>query len=233
MRLTRFLRRLKRDERGLAMIELALSLPIVLPVGLYAFEISNYALVQMRLSQIALTLADNASRVGTTTSLNTQELREFDVDEILQGVSLQARNLGIGERGRITVSSLEVNAQGGQWIRWQRCLGMKQGTGWDSSYGQTGDGATGTSFPGMGPAGARVTAPTGSAVMFVEINYDYQPLISQFFIGSTQTRFIASFIVRDNRDLSKGVTNPSPAAPQMLCSTYSANVPSLAPAEVQ
>ncbi|MBX9881940.1 MAG: histidine kinase [Sphingomonas sp.] len=220
IRALRRLRRLRRDEKGLAMLEFALSLPVVLPLGLYAIELSNYALVQMRLSQIALTLADNASRVGVTTSLNVQELREFDINEVFQGVRLQGSSLNIAQRGRITLSSLEVNAQGGQWIRWQRCLGLKSGTDWDSSYGREGDGATGTSLTGMGPTGSTVTAPPGAAVMFVELNYEYQPLITEFFLGTPNTRFIASFIVRDNRDLAKGITNPAPTETPMLCSNY-------------
>lgn len=220
MRLIDALRRLCRDRRGLAMLEFGLALPIVLPIGLYGIEISNYALAQMKLSQVALTLADNASRAGADTSMNTQELREFDIDDVLQGVRLQGANLDIATRGRITISSLEVNSKGGQWIHWQRCLGSKSGTGWNSTYGNEGDGIDSTTFPGMGEPGAKVTAPAGSAVIFVEINYDYQPLFSQYLVGSTKLKSIASFIVRDNRDLSKGVTNPLPVSPSMICTLH-------------
>ena len=218
--MTGTLRRLKRDRRGLAMLEFALALPLVLPIGLYGIEISNYALTQLKLSQIALTLADNGSRVGTDTALNTQELREFDIDDVLQGVRLQGANMNIATQGRITISSLEVNSKGGQWIHWQRCLGLKSGTGWDSTYGNEGDGADTTTFAGMGEPGAKVTAPAGAAVIFVEINYQYQPLFSRYLVGSTKLKSIASFIVRDNRDLSKGVTNPAPTSDSMVCSLH-------------
>ena len=218
------LRRLRRDTRGLAMLEFALSLPLVVPIGMYGIEISNYALTQMRLSQITLALADNASRVGADTSLNTQELREFDVGEVFQGVLLQGDTLDIGTNGRITLSSLEMNAGGGQYIHWQRCIGEKEGAGWDSSYGNEGDGKDTTTFAGMGEPRAKVTAPAGSAVMFVELNYQYQPLISDYMIGSRNLKFIASFIVRDNRDLSKGVTNPEPAWSPMICTLHNRDV---------
>lgn len=222
MRLNDLLRRLRGDRRALAMLEFGLALPLVLPIGLYGVEISNYALVQTKLSQVALTLADNASRVGTDTSMNTQELREFDVDDVLQGLRLQGAGLDIARRGRITISSLEVNSKGGQWIHWQRCLGMKSGIGYESSYGVEGDGADSTTFTGMGEPGAKVTAPAGSAVMFVEINYDYQPLFTSYLIGPTKLKSIASFIVRDNRDLTKGVTNPLPLSPSMICALHTA-----------
>jgi hypothetical protein len=223
MRIRAFLCKLRQHRGGLAVLEFGLALPIVLPVGLYGIEVSNYALVQMKLSQMALTLSDNASRVGVDNTLNMQELREYDVNEVLQGVRLQGANLDIGRRARITLSSLEVNAKGGQYIHWQRCLGEKSGTGYDSSYGNEGDGAnSATSFTGMGESGAKVTAPPGAAVMFVEMNYDYKPLVSGYLVGTSKMKFVASFIVRDDRDLSKSVTNPSPESTPMTCDLHAA-----------
>ena len=55
----------------------------------------------------------------------------------------------------------------------------------------------------MGPAGDQVTAQPNDAVIFVEVNYTYQPLISAKFLGSLDIYSIASFTVRDNRDLSQ------------------------------
>src|SRR3546814_18229085 len=75
--------------------------------------------------------------------------------------------------GRIILSSLERNADGGQQIHWQRCYGDLDVA---SSYGEAGDGEEGTDFPGMGPDGAEVTAAAGTAVRFVKVYYDYQPL---------------------------------------------------------
>src|SRR3546814_1196324 len=68
--------------------------------------------------------------------------------------------------GRIILSSLERNADGGQQIHWQRCYGDLDVA---SSYGEAGDGEEGTDFPGMGPDGAEVTAAAGAAVMFVAV----------------------------------------------------------------
>ena len=57
--------RLASARSGVAMLEFALALPIVIGVGAYGLEVSNLALLNLRVSQIALNLADNASRVGT------------------------------------------------------------------------------------------------------------------------------------------------------------------------
>src|SRR3546814_19008908 len=75
--------------------------------------------------------------------------------------------------GRIILSSLERNADGGQQIHWQRCSGDLDVA---SSYGEAGDGEEGTGFPGMGPDGADVTAAAGKEVMVGEVYYDSQLL---------------------------------------------------------
>jgi hypothetical protein len=137
--------------------------------------------------------------------------------------------------GRITLSSLENIQQSYdtatgpvQRIHWQRCLGTKSGAGYDSSYGTTtttaGTTATladaGTTVAsGMGNAGAQVTAPVGSGVMFVEVNYLTKPLFGSFLVSPTRIHYIASFIVRDGRSYSQ-LYNPSPGATQMTCDKY-------------
>lgn len=227
MRAPCFLQRLRRDERGVSVIEFALTLPLITGFALYAIELTNFALVNMRINQIALTLADNASRVGNDSSLTTQQLREVDMNDVLQAARYQGTGIRLTTNGRIIVSSLE-NPSGTQRIHWQRCIGLKSGNGYDSGYGTTlaTDGTTnstsdaGTAAPsGMGDAGAQVSAPSGSGLMFVEINYDYQPLVSAYFIGTNRIHFITSYIVRDNRDFSQ-IYNPSPTATRLTCNRY-------------
>jgi len=210
----------RRDRRGVAMMEFALSLPIVLPIGLYAVELSNFGIQQLRLSQATLTLSDNISRVGVDTNMATQQLREVDVNEVIEGLRRQTQQLALTTNGRVTISSLETK-NGAQWIHWQRCVGLKRGTGYDSAFREGQGGATGTSFHGMGDQTRPVTAPEGSAVIFVEVNYDYQPLISRYFLGNRKLGQNASYIVRDNRELAAGVTDPAPRAEQrMTCDRY-------------
>ncbi len=219
LRVSRALRRFARDTGGVALVEFAFAAPIVLGIGTYAVELANYGITQMRVSQIALNLADNASRVGAASSLSIQQLREGDINDVLQAARYQGSKIGLTTTGRITLSSLEQNSSGGQWIHWQRCIGLRRGAGYDSSYGAEGDGATGTGFAGMGETGAKVTAPPASGVMFVEINYDYQPVFGNWVLGAKKIRYIASFIVRDNRDFNQ-VWNPAPAAVASACSQY-------------
>lgn len=227
------MRRLTSDRGGAALLEFALSLPIVMGLGAYGLEISNQALLNVRVSQIALSLADNASRVGVFSSLNAQQLREVDVNDVLQAARYQGKSINLTTNGRIILSSLENVKQSYdsarvQRIHWQRCIGMKSGTGYDSSYGTTltTDGTTAnvaddgtTAASGMGDTGAQVSAPPDSGVMFVEINYLTKPLFGTWLTAPIRIHYIASFIVRDKR-LFDQIYNPSPASTRATCNLY-------------
>lgn len=233
----RSLRSLGRDRSGLALLEFALSLPVVLGLGCYGLEISNLALLNLRISQIALNLADNASRVGTFSSLQTLQLREVDMNDVLQAARYQGSSINLTTNGRIIVSSLENVQQSydstpTQRIHWQRCIGLKGSiaadAAYNSSYGTTlvndGTDATapndGTLAPnGMGDTGSMVTAPAASGVMFVEINYLTKPLFGTWLSAPARIHYIASYIVRDRRDFSQ-IFNPSPTATRMTCNLY-------------
>jgi hypothetical protein len=233
LRPLRLLRALRRDTSGLAFLEFALTAPIVIAVGAYGIELSNLALTNLRVSQVALNLADHASRVGLSSTLTTTQLRESDINDVLEAARLEGDSIGITTNGRVTLSSLENVQQSWdssqvQRIHWQRCVGLMSGTGYDSTYGTTSSTAgtlasssfAGTAAPnGMGDAGSQVTAPDASGVMFVEVNYKYQNLFGTIFVGPTVVHYIASFIVRDKRDYSM-IYNPLPTAVRSTCNLH-------------
>ena len=68
----------------------------------------------------------------------------------------------------------------------------------------------------MGDAGREVTAASGTAVMFVEIFYDYQPMVGAAWLGTPRIRATAACNIREGRDLSQ-VYNPAPAAAVSSC----------------
>ena len=206
-------RRLRRDTRAVAMIEAAFTVPTLLFTGFAGLEISNLMITHTRVSGIALSVADNASRIASGSNLAVPQVREVDVNDVFTGAQLQSGALDIATNGRVIVSSLETNATGGQWIHWQRCFGAKQ---YSSTYGEQGTGAVGNSFAGMGPAGREVQAASGAPVMFVEVYYDYIPFMFGSFIGTKRIRYTAAFGVRDARDTSQ-IFNPAPAATARTC----------------
>ena len=192
------LRALLRNRSGVAMVEFALGTPFLLTAGLWGAEEANYALVNMKISQLAEHLADNASRIGDTSTLQNRRIYESDINDVIVGAQVQSgRKINLYNNGRVIISSLEVNPNSNQYIHWQRCRGLKA---YNSAYGNEGQdlGAA-----GMGPKNEEVRAEPGDAVIFVEINYTYQPLVSAKFLGSLDIYAIASFTVRDSRDLSQ------------------------------
>lgn len=201
MSLMRTMRRLLRHRSGVAMTEFALGAPFLLTAGLWGTEVANFALVNMKIGQLAVHVADNASRIGDTSTLQNRKIYESDLNDVFFGAQIQGGGgLDLYTNGRVIISSLEVDAATGrQYIHWQRCRGAKT---INSSYGMEGDGLS-SSIAGMGPAGQEVMAQEDDAVIFVEINYTYQPLVSASFISNPDIHSIASFNVRDSRDLSQ------------------------------
>ena len=214
------LARLAISVAGTAMTEFALSLPLLLTVGLYGAEMVNYTIVRMKVNEIATHLADNASRIGDTSTLQNRKIFESDVNDLFFGSNIQAtRTLNFYEHGRAIISSLEIKPSNGkQFIHWQRCKGKKV---FASSYGDENDNVT-----GMGPAGEQVTAFPDEGVIFVEVAYDYQPLVSARFVGTPVMHSYAAFVVRDKRDYTK-IHQRKPLSPDTVsvCSAHDGFAP--------
>ena len=220
--IAKLLSRIGGDLSGTAMTEFALSLPLLLTAGLYGAETANLALCHMKVSQLAIHLADNASRIGDTSQITSRKIFEDDVNDLLVGSNIQGGpTLDFYEHGRSIVSGYEVfdssmsctgggcphgpHPDGTLFIHWQRCKGIKV---WASNYGDEDD----VLPSGIGPTGQEVTPEPGGAVIFAEVAYDYQPLVSSRFFGPTTITAISSFIVRDNIDLS-GLKQRKPLSP--------------------
>lgn len=193
----RFARRLAAARGGVIIIEYAFYLPILLLLGLTGAEITNYIITRMRISQIALHLADNAARIGTGTSLQQKTINETDINDLLTGAGLQAGELDLYNRGRVIISSVENDpANPGRYrIRWQRCRGSKTfDPGWDDAK---------TNQTGFGPPDrTQVIAPVDGATMLVVVSYTYKPLVKEAWSPSLDMVEPASMMVRDRRALT-------------------------------
>ena len=209
---------IRKESSGVAMTEFALIMPFFLTFGLWGIELANFQFQTMKIEQLAANVADNASRIGDYSTLQNRKIYESDIDDLLVGANLAAgKSMDLFNRGRIIVSSLQVNSAGKQYIHWQRCVGTKSVA---SSYGKQGD-VLGDA--GIGPTGREVPATASDAVIFVELQYDYDPLIAASFVGSTTIQSIASYTVRSSRDLTQ-VYQTSPASPVMTCGKFTNSV---------
>ncbi|MDA9918542.1 pilus assembly protein [Erythrobacter sp.] len=183
---------LATDNEGLALTEFAFLLPILLTLVFGGLEIANYGLAHLRVSQIAMTVADNAGRVQTS-------IDEVDIYEVFEGAETVGDPIDFDANGRLVLSSLEDNGhddgRAGQMINWQRCMGDLTIS---PAYGVEGDGRNNDSLEdGLGPSGKQIQAGEETAVMFVEATYDYQPLVDIGFIKGTEIRYESAFNVRE------------------------------------
>ncbi|MBD2841747.1 TadE/TadG family type IV pilus assembly protein [Erythrobacter rubeus] len=193
-------RELKNETEGVVLIEFALILPLLITLIFGCLELANYALSHLRVSQIALTVADNAGRVQTS-------IDEVDIYEVFEGARTVGDPIDFAANGRLVLSSLQNNEQtgsdAGQMINWQRCMGQLDV---DPAYGEEGDGRNNDDLEdGLGPAGNKIVAADGTAVMFVEVTYTYQPLINLGFINNaSEIRYESAFNVREraNQDIT-------------------------------
>jgi Flp pilus assembly protein TadG len=191
------LRRLGADESGLALTEFAYSLPIVMVLALGGLEVTSLALAHLRVNQIAVTAADNAARVAS-------QMDETDIAEIFAGAQAAGQAIDIGANGRVVLSSLQHNGltggNAGQMINWQRCYGSYAEA---PRYGTENTGRTNNSLAaGMGPVGRRITAQSGTAIMFVEVTFEYEPVVFGELLGTQEIHYETAFNVREREALN-------------------------------
>ncbi len=208
------LRRLIHNQRGVALIEFALALPVVLTLLLFGLETVNYGLAILRVHQIAATSADNAARVRDS-------INEADVNEVLLGGKLIGESMGFAARGRIILSDVMNNGKtgsaAGQTILWQRCTGALNTPESQPQYGAQGKGANDNSLLGMGNAGHRIAASSGAPMIFAEVTYRYEPLVSETIFGTPVLRSEASFSVRER---ASETLNAAPGITRSECNRY-------------
>lgn len=234
--LPRLARQLRSDRSGVAFVEFAFAMPVLIGVSLYGLEAANYVLACHQISQMAAAAADTASRGAST-------IDEGQINEVMLGAKRIGERIKFAANGRIILSDLEPNdANTRQYIRWQRCSGALNR---NSSYGvpkngsnntitdgsemtnvnQTNsaptNGTASTPTTGMGPAGEQIMAQSGMAVMFVEVLYTYQPVVSAAIMGRPVIRYTSAFNVRQRTNYGindGGLTS----AQKSLCSRFTA-----------
>lgn len=187
---------LRRNQRGVAIIEFALSLPVLMVLILVGLELTNFVLANHRVRQIAAMTADNASRLRS-------QMSEAFVNQLFVGVQKAGAGIQFENRGRVILSSVQNNAAAnGQWIRWQRCFGQLNRA---PKYGIQGKGQSDSSLPTING----LVAQPGSAIMYAEVEYQYRPLIASSFLSNRRIVHEVAFIVRQRTDFSISGSSPS------------------------
>ena len=214
----RFAGSLRDCRSGVAFLEFAFALPVVLALGLLGLETANYAMSNLRVSNIAMLTADNAARVRDS-------IDEGDIVELFTGAKMSGSNINFAQNGRIILTDIEQTSTGGkQWVRWQRCDGALSYTATPSALRPLTSGGSvinnGTeiyntdrtttssapsseakaSLTSVGSGTNVISAGAGTAVMVVEVAYNYQPVIPNSFLAGRRITYVSAFNVRQRTD---------------------------------
>lgn len=200
------MRALLHNIEGVSVIEFALVLPLFMTLGMYGAEIAWLNATSLEVSQVAVSMADNASRIGQTDNSSvTPTVSSSDVESVLNGALAEGGTIDLENDGRVILSSLEAHpVTGKQRIHWQQCKGKinKQ-----STHGKPDDtGLLGGFSNGLVMSGKTIKAPSGSAVMVAEVWYEYKGLFGTLFVDKIVLHEEAAVIARDDRSTSAGLT---------------------------
>jgi Flp pilus assembly protein TadG len=199
-----FLRLLRRDTGGLAVLEFALTLPFFVTTLLYGVDTMSFAVTHQQMSRMAISTADLAARYRAS-------IDEKDIVLMFLGAKMGANTDRFDDHGRLVLSSVTRNAaNNGHWVRWQRCLGDLDR---DSQLGGENAGQTSTAIADVDG----MVLNNGDNVMFAEVFYTYQPLFFDNLFGETEVHYTATFMSRELSLLSLTNTSDLTEAQKKKC----------------
>jgi len=157
----RELRQFWRDDRGLAVMEFAFALPVLVTILLGCFDAARFVLINQKMSRVASQSADLVAQLDVVT--------EAEIDDLFIAAESTAEPFPLDTEGKVVISSIfrpYSPADAVPSIVWQR---------------ETALGLLATSH--LGPEGqSSPTLPEGFSlrngenVIVAEVFFDYQPV---------------------------------------------------------
>jgi len=157
----RFLRRLKRDERGAILTELALAMPLFISFLTGIVEVGNYLLVNLKLQHSVVSIADLVTR--------DEEISEDVMLDIFSAAPQIMAPYEMGADALVIVTAISQTEDDPASIYWQRLGGGSLNKA--SEFGLEGE------APVL-PAG--LTMRDDETILATEIFFSYEPIIFQF-----------------------------------------------------
>ncbi|WP_262691844.1 TadE/TadG family type IV pilus assembly protein [Kordiimonas aestuarii] len=161
LRSSTLLARLRRDQGGAILTELALSVPIFLTLLTGVTEVGNYMLMNLKLQHTVVSIADLVTRDET--------ISEDVIDDIFKAVPQILNPFPTGDKSLTIVSSISQTEDVVASVFWQRSGGGSLDA--DSALGAEGD-------PVNLPAG--LTLRDNETILATEVYYRYEPLVFDF-----------------------------------------------------
>lgn len=175
MKPRRLFRYFLEDNRGVAAIELAVVLPLLMTLFLGVVEISNFVLINERTEKMASTISDVVSQGDSITIA--------ELDNILSATSEIMKPFPFNERGHVIITSVYRAVNDTPKVAWQyEGGGTLQNT--PSSFG-------GPGFASPLPQGFILNER--ETVIIAEVYYAHQNLVTTMFNGSNPNLYKYAF----------------------------------------
>lgn len=164
-----------RDDRGVAAVEFALTLPILVTLLLGVYEVSRYIIMNQKVDRVAYTVSDVVSQ---QTSVSKSQL-----NNILYAATEIMKPYTFGSNGVVIISSVtQTTDTGPATVRWQ----------------YKGGGTLNRSSK-IGQVSGTATLPTGFTlnksdnVIVAEVFYNYVPSFTEKYFGTRENYKFAIF----------------------------------------
>jgi Flp pilus assembly protein TadG len=199
--------RLVRERRAVAMIELALALPLFLGFVLSGLEFAHWVLANNRTQRLASMTADLVAQSGVG-SVGASEKQIYD---LFSAIDITARPFDLRNYGRVVISSVKGTDNDGDGVVESRFLWQR----FDGNYI--------AAVPLLGCAKSNPIAalpagrvlPLDEILFHVQVTYDYRPLFSRrpfgwLNLGTAITR-TATYRARNTQFQSPSAVDKFPA----------------------
>lgn len=165
----KILKRLRRNEDGSILTELALSMPLYIGMLTGVVEVGNYLLLNLKIQHTVVSIADLVTR--------DEEITEAVMADIFQVIPQIMAPYQTGGGSVAIVSSVSQTPDIAATVFWQRSGGGSLLAA--SDFGIEGELAT---LPGV------ITMRDGETVLATEVFFRYEPLIFSFLPSQTIRR---------------------------------------------
>jgi Flp pilus assembly protein TadG len=167
---------LARREEGVAYMEFALCVSVLLILFIGSVEVTRYVLIIQKLEKVASTVAD----VTTQANPNTSPLTTTVMSELMSAVQDMMNPYTFGANGLVIVTDVTQAGANNPIVNWQYC-----GGGTLSATSKIG-----TTIGGAATLPSGFTMIAGEETVFSEVFYKYTPIFTaqSFTVATTLYR---------------------------------------------
>ena len=170
----RQLRRFARDDEGIAYLEFALALPLIIGMLLGGMEVTRYILIAQKVEKVSVTVSDVVAQSST---ISTSEL-----NNLITAAAQVMKPYTFGANAYVIITSVYKSGTNNPVVKWQ----------------YTGGGSW-TKASQIGIVGSTANLPNGfnlndkENVIVAEVFYNYQPIFGSNILRGSQLYKFAIF----------------------------------------